>query len=153
MRCPACHHDSRVLDSRDTGDAIRRRRSCLGCGHRFTTLERLEVRLPWVVKRDGRREPFNREKVLNGIAVACRKRPIDADRIAAAVAQVELAVLEMREAEVSAAAVGEVVMATLKEMDAVAYVRFASVYRQFESVEQFSAFLPERRVGEAEDEP
>jgi transcriptional repressor NrdR len=149
MKCPACHHpDSRVVDSRDTGDAIRRRRSCLGCGHRFTTLERLEIRLPWVVKRDGRREPFNRDKVLNGIALACRKRPIDADRLAAAVQQVELAVVDLREAEVSSAAVGEVVMATLKGMDAVAYVRFASVYRQFESVEQFAAFLPSRAVNE-----
>ncbi|MEQ1501701.1 MAG: transcriptional regulator NrdR [Myxococcota bacterium] len=143
MKCPACHHvDSKVVDSRDAGDAIRRRRSCLACGHRFTTLERLEVRLPMVVKRDGRREPFSRDKVLHGIALACRKRPIDADRREAAVLQVEAALVELREAEVRSSAVGEIVMRVLEELDAVAYVRFASVYRQFESVEQFAAFLP-----------
>jgi transcriptional repressor NrdR len=143
MRCPACQHaDSRVVDSRDVGDAIRRRRSCLACGHRFSTLERLEQRLPWVVKKDGRREPFSRDKVLHGIALACRKRPIDADALQAAVSQVEQALVELREPEVPSSKVGEIVMDVLKGLDAVAYVRFASVYRQFESVEQFAAILP-----------
>lgn len=140
MRCPACQHtESRVIDSRDSGDVTRRRRSCLACGHRFTTLERIEVRLPWVVKRDGRREVFSRDKVLHGIALACRKRPIDAERLAAAVHQVETALVELREADVTSAQVGEAVMAVLADLDAVAYVRFASVYRQFESAEQFAA--------------
>src|SRR6476646_870750 len=118
MRCRSCHYpDSRVVDSRDVGDAIRRRRSCLSCGHRFSTLERLEQRLPWVVKKDGRREPFSREKVLNGIALACRKRPVAADRLAVAVQQVEAALLETRESEVPSSRIGEVVLGVLAELD------------------------------------
>jgi transcriptional repressor NrdR len=143
MRCPACQHpDSRVVDSRDTGDAIRRRRSCLQCGHRFSTLERVELRLPWVVKKDGRREPFSRDKVFNGLALACRKRPVNAERLAAAVAEIEQALVELREPEVPSSRIGEVVMRVLQDLDDVAYVRFASVYRQFESVEQFRSILP-----------
>lgn len=138
MRCPACQHDeSRVVDSRDTGGAIRRRRGCLSCGHRFTTLERIELRLPWVVKRDGRREPFSRDKVQRGIALACRKRPVSPEALEQAVQEVEQQLLEGRDAEVSSEAVGEAVMEALRSVDPVAYVRFASVYRQFESVEQF----------------
>lgn len=146
MQCPSCQHpDSRVVDSRESGDAIRRRRSCLSCGHRFTTLERTELRLPWVVKKDGRREPFSRDKVLHGLALACRKRPIDADRLLSAVQEIEQRLAEGREADVSSAQVGEAVMDVLQRMDAVAYVRFASVYREFESVEQFiEAILPLR---------
>jgi transcriptional repressor NrdR len=149
MRCPACHHEeSRVVDSRDTGDAIRRRRSCLECGHRFTTLERIEVRLPWIVKKDGRREPFSRDKVLHGIALACRKRPVGPDGLEAVVLRVEQRLLELREGDVSSSRVGEAVMDVLREVDPVAYVRFASVYRQFESVEQFGEAIrgiPEER--------
>ena len=138
MLCPACQHDdSRVIDSRDTGDAIRRRRSCLSCNHRFTTLERIEVRLPWIVKKDGRREPFSRDKVLHGIALACRKRPVSPEGLEAVVQRVEQRLLEHREAEVDSSRVGEAVMDVLRDVDPVAYVRFASVYRQFESVEQF----------------
>lgn len=146
MQCPSCQHpDSRVVDSRESGDAIRRRRSCLACGHRFTTLERTELRLPWVVKKDGRREPFSRDKVLHGLALACRKRPIDADRLLQAVQEIELRLAEGRESDVSSSQVGEAVMSVLREIDAVAYVRFASVYREFESVEQFAeAILPLR---------
>ncbi|MEQ1503143.1 MAG: transcriptional regulator NrdR [Myxococcota bacterium] len=148
MRCPACQHpDSRVVDSRDVGDAIRRRRSCLACGHRFSTLERLEQRLPWVVKKDGRREPFARDKVLHGIALACRKRPIDAQGLANAVQQVEQLVVELREAEVPSTKIGEVVLEVLRGLDEVAYVRFASVYRQFEDAAQFAAILPARDPG------
>lgn len=143
MRCPACQHeDSRVIDSRDVGDNIRRRRSCQACGYRFSTLERIEQRLPMIVKKDGRREPFLREKVLHGIELACRKRPIDAPALQDAVIQVEQRLIDMRESEVAAARVGEVVMAVLRKVDAVAFVRFASVYREFESVEQFAAILP-----------
>lgn len=138
MRCPKCQHDdSKVIDSRTSGDVIRRRRECLDCGERFTTHERVEVRLPWVVKKDGRREPFVREKVLHGIALACRKRPIDATAMEEAVRRVETALENLREAEVSSSIVGGLVMQVLRDVDEVAYVRFASVYREFESVGQF----------------
>lgn len=148
MRCPACQHpDSRVVDSRDVGDSIRRRRSCLRCGHRFSTLERLELRLPWVVKKDGRREPFSRDKVFAGLALACRKRPVDTGQLTAVVSHVEQALVELREPEIPTATIGELVMAELERLDPVAFVRFASVYRQFESVEQFAAVLPARAEG------
>lgn len=138
MRCPACQHpDTRVIDSRTTGDAIRRRRACASCSARFTTHERMDQRLPWVVKKDGRREPFSRDKVIQGIALACRKRPIDASGIDAALRRVEAHLVELREPEVTSARVGEAVLDVLREVDPVAYVRFASVYWEFESVEQF----------------
>lgn len=143
MKCPACQHeDTRVIDSRDVADNIRRRRSCQACGYRFSTVERIEQRLPMVVKKDGRREPFLREKVLDGIELACRKRPIDAAGLQDAVQQVEQALIDTRESEVSSQRVGDIVLAVLRKIDAVAFVRFASVYRQFESVEQFAAILP-----------
>lgn len=146
MKCPACQHeDSRVIDSRDVGDNIRRRRSCQACGYRFSTIERIEQRLPMIVKKDGRREPFIRDKVLNGIELACRKRPIEAAALQEAVQQVEQALIDLRESEVPSARVGDVVLAVLRRLDAVAYVRFASVYGQFESVEQFAAILPRAR--------
>jgi transcriptional repressor NrdR len=139
MRCPDCQHeDSRVIDSRTAGDAIRRRRQCSDCGTRFTTHERLEMRTPWVIKKMGQREPFSRDKVLNGIALACRKRPIDAVGMEAAVRQVEASLVDLRVAEISTSQVGEAVMRVLRETDAVAYVRFASVYREFESIAQFA---------------
>ncbi len=138
MICPKCHHeDSKVIDSRTSGDTIRRRRECLKCGERFTTHERLEVRIPWIVKKDGRREPFAREKVLHGIALACRKRPIDAVAMEDAVRSVEQQLENIREAEVPSTVIGELVMKVLRDVDEVAYVRFASVYRAFESAEQF----------------
>jgi transcriptional repressor NrdR len=139
MRCPRCQFDdSRVIDSRVSGDSIRRRRECLaeGCGERFTTHERMEARVPWIVKKDGRREPFDRDKVLRGVALACRKRPLDAAAMDDVVRRVE-AQLEMREGAIPAALVGQAVMDVLRDVDEVAYVRFASVYREFESVEQF----------------
>jgi len=139
MRCPECQHeDTRVIDSRTAGDAIRRRRQCSDCGVRFTTHERLETRTLWVIKKNGLREPFSRDKVLNGIALACRKRPIDAAGMEAAVRQVEALLVGLRVADISTSKVGEAVMTVLRETDAVAYVRFASVYREFESVEQFA---------------
>ena len=139
MRCPECHRDdSRVIDSRTAGDAIRRRRQCSECGARFTTHERVETRTPWVIKKDGLREPFSRDKVLNGIALACRKRPIDAVGMEDAVRQVEAHLVALRVAEITTAQVGESVMKVLRDTDQVAYVRFASVYREFESVEQFA---------------
>lgn len=138
MRCPACHGiESKVVDSRTTGDAIRRRRQCLACQHRFTTHERVERRLPWVVKRDGRREPFSAKKVMTGLTLACRKRPVGRDALEALVERVELRLSGRREGDVGSDEVGQILMEELSEVDAVAYVRFASVYRAFESVEQF----------------
>ncbi|MFT4626138.1 MAG: transcriptional repressor NrdR [Myxococcota bacterium] len=120
-----------------TGDAIRRRRECLQCGHRFTTHERIEQRLPLVVKRDGRREPFTRSKVMTGLALACRKRPVDHEALESLVDRVETRIASGREGEITAGEVGAVVMEELRDVDAVAYVRFASVYHAFESIEQF----------------
>lgn len=136
MRCPTCQHDdSKVVDSRTAGDAIRRRRQCGQCGTRFTTHERVEQRYPWVVKKDGRHELFSREKLLHGIALACHKRPVDEKQMEAAVDRVAQALSSL--SEVSVARIGDEVLTVLRELDPVAYVRFASVYRQFESVEQF----------------
>jgi len=137
MRCPSCQHeDSRVIDSRTAGDAIRRRRVCSGCGFRFTTHERVELRMPWVVKKAGMREPWDREKLLHGLRLACRKRPITEEQVTEAALSVERRV--HTEAEVTTSHVGEQVMEVLRGLDAVAYVRFASVYKAFESVEQFA---------------
>lgn len=152
MRCPDCHHpESKVIDSRTTTDeAVRRRRQCLSCGARFTTHERLERRLPWVVKRDGRREPFEPRKVVQGIALACRKRPVDAAMMDEAVRAVESRLEQCRDAEVPSSMVGEAVMLVLHEVDPVAYVRFASVYRAFESIEQFASLIDPMRLTEVE---
>lgn len=146
MRCPDCaHEDSRVVDSRTTGDSVRRRRQCAICGARFTTHERLEQRLTWVTKRDGRREPYSREKVLRGVALACRKRPVDAAAIEAVARAVELELEGL--GEVTASDVGQAVLDALRALDPVAYVRFASVYGKFESVEQFvDAIAPLREA-------
>jgi len=138
MQCPTCDSlDLRVVDSRNAGDAIRRRRECQGCGGRFTTHERLEQRTIWVQKKDGRKELFSREKVLRGVALACRKRPIDGAALDDVVRRVEACLEAGKEATLPAADVGEAVMSVLRVVDDVAYVRFASVYREFESVEQF----------------
>ena len=146
MRCPVCQHaDTRVVDSRESGDGIRRRRSCLQCNPRFSTVERPEVRLPWVVKKDGRREVFERDKIAKGMALACRKRPIGPEEIDAAVGRVEAALVDIREPEIPSERIGEIVMEVLRGLDAVAYERYASVYRAFESVEQFGAALRESR--------
>ncbi len=143
MRCPDCQHpDSRVVDSRAALDAIRRRRACEKCGARFTTHERLEPRLAWVEKKSGRREPFSRDKVIAGIALACRKRPLDAQAIDAAARQVESRLENAAQAGVvPSTLVGRHVMEVLRAVDTVAYVRFASVYREFESARQFADFI------------
>lgn len=138
MRCPVCQSsESKVVDSRTTGDAIRRRRECLDCSARFTTHERVEQRVVWVVKKDGRKEPFSREKVLHGISLACRKRPLDAQAMDGVVARVEAVLESGRGAEVTSADVGEAVMRVLREVDEIAYLRFCSVYQEFESLQQF----------------
>ena len=144
MRCPYCGHlEDKVVDSREAGDgqATRRRRECLGCSRRFTTYERIEEILPAVVKKDGRREPFDRKKILEGLTRACQKRPVSAAQIEALIAAVERQVQELGEKEVPGRVVGEAVMRRLRELDPVAFVRFASVYRAFEDVGDFMSEL------------
>ena len=140
MKCPFCSHaENRVIDSRISkdGNAIRRRRECLACKKRFTTYEFVEESLPMVVKKDGRRERFDRTKILAGIKKACEKRPIGTDVIENIVDRVERACQELAVKEVSTSVIGEKVMAELHKLDGVAYVRFASVYRQFRDVTEF----------------
>jgi transcriptional repressor NrdR len=140
MQCPMCRApDSRVVDSRlgKDGDTIRRRRHCDGCSHRFTTYERVELTLPMVVKKDGRRQPFDRAKILSGLTRACEKRPVSTDTIEALAARIERQMTERGESEVTSREIGEAVMGALHDLDAVAYVRFASVYREFRDVHEF----------------
>ncbi len=140
MKCPFCGADEdRVIDSRVSRDGyeVRRRRVCIKCGRRFTTYERVAEELPFVIKRDGRREPFSREKILNGVRKACEKRPISTDALEKLVDRVESWVLEQGKKEISSLEIGEKVMEELRKLDEVAYVRFASVYRQFKDVNQF----------------
>lgn len=140
MRCPKCRHaESKVVDSRPgpESDVIRRRRECEACAERFTTYERLEQSLPLVVKHDGRREPFDRKKIETGIQIACRKRDVSTQTLSRLVDEVERAVLETGEPEVSSSLVGELIMERLRDLDEVAYVRFASVYRRFEDADAF----------------
>jgi transcriptional repressor NrdR len=144
MRCPFCgHQKDKVVDSRETGsgDAIRRRRECLECSRRFTSYERVEEIPFLVIKKDGRREPFDRRKLLAGLHRACEKRPIPAKALDAVADEVEQMVQDSPDREVEARVIGERVMVSLKELDKVAYVRFASVYRQFEDVQEFMAEL------------
>jgi len=146
MRCPFCRApDSRVVDSRlgKEGDAIRRRRHCDRCGRRFTTYERADATMPLVVKKDGGREPFDRQKVINGLLRACEKRPVSADTIEAVADRIERLVQERGEKEVASSVIGEAVMRELHALDAVAYVRFASVYRSFGDVHEFMRELEE----------
>jgi transcriptional repressor NrdR len=140
MRCPFCKRDdSKVLDSRESseGTVTRRRRECPGCRKRFTTYERVEELMPLVVKKDGRREPYDREKLISGLQKAVEKRPVSMDQLEALVAEVEARVLERGEKEVSSSLLGEEVMRRLRALDQVAYVRFASVYRSFRDIEEF----------------
>lgn len=140
MRCPFCQHaDDRVVDSREggDGDVIRRRRECLECKRRFTTYERIDIVMPMIVKKDGRREPWDRAKLDAGFHKACEKRPVSADAIDDEVARIEHRVQEQGLREIGTAAVGEQVMESLKTLDEVAYVRFASVYRSFRDIAEF----------------
>ena len=154
MKCPFCgHSESKVIDSRISkdGDAIRRRRECLGCGKRFTTYEFVEEVLPMVVKKDGRREPFDRTKIRAGIKKACEKRPISTDAIETLVDNVERACQEFQGKEIPSSVIGENIMRELQTLDGVAYVRFASVYRQFRDVgdfvEELKDLLRTRKAG------
>lgn len=141
MRCPYCHHtDSRVLESRTSEDhsTIRRRRECPSCLKRFTTYEKIEMAPLLVIKKDNRREEFSRDKLLRGILKACEKRPVAVEAVERLVDDIEREVRTGYEKEVPAERIGESVMEKLRELDAVAYVRFASVYRQFRDVESFA---------------
>ena len=140
MKCPFCTGlQNKVIDSRLSKDhnVIRRRRECLGCAKRFTTYERIEEILPLVIKKDGRREPFDRSKIFAGITKACEKRPISINTIERAVDRIEQSFQDKGEKEIESTGVGEKVMGELHEIDEVAYVRFASVYRQFKDVTDF----------------
>ena len=151
MKCAYCNHDdTKVLDSRETPDlaSIRRRRECTNCEKRFTTYERVEMIDISVVKKDGRREPFDRDKLLRGVLQACSKRPIKREKIDAAVAAIESQVKQMDKTEIKARAIGDLVMQQLKELDDIAYVRFASVYKKFRDANQFVAVI--QSLNEAE---
>ena len=138
MLCPKCSSEkSSVTDSRGDGGAIRRRRECQDCGFRFTTYERVELVLPGIIKKDGRREAFDREKVRRGFRRACEKRPVGAEAIDAAVEAVEKRMQELCVKEIDSRILGEAVMDELRKLDKIAYVRFASVYREFSDVSQF----------------
>jgi len=140
MKCPFCNHvKTKVVDSRlgKDRDMIRRRRECLSCRKRFTTSERSEDDLPLVVKKDGRREPFNRVKIFNGLKKACEKRPISITMIEKVVNRIELYCQEKGEREIKSSEIGERIMEELHHLDGVAYVRFASVYRQFRDIREF----------------
>ena len=138
MHCPYCgHSDSRVIDSRDAGDGIRRRRECVACEQRYTTYEYIQMRSIMVVKRDGRREEFQREKLFSSLTKACAKRPLPVGSIDKVVDEIERQLTESGRAEFSSRAIGEAVMARLADLDRVAWVRFASVYRDFRDIESF----------------
>lgn len=140
MRCPFCSHiEDRVIDSRQSrdGDVIRRRRECLKCNGRFTSYERIEDILPPVIKKDGRREPFDRQKILLGLEKACQKRPVSVESKEKLVAGIEKVLIESGEKEIPSSLIGEEIMRALKDIDEVAYVRFASVYRQFKDIKEF----------------
>ena len=144
MKCPFCSHmKDKVVDSRESGagDAIRRRRECLACSRRFTSYERVEGIPYFVIKKDGRREAFDRNKLMVGLLRGCEKRPVSARALTALVDEVEQMVQDSPDRELDARVIGEKVMERLKELDKVAYVRFASVYRQFEDVPEFMAEL------------
>lgn len=140
MKCPFCDEvEDKVVDSRmaKEGELIRRRRECLGCKRRFTTYERVDEILPVVVKKDGRREAFDRAKILSGLKKACEKRPISTATIEAVADRIEKRIQEMGETEIESRVVGEELMKELHQLDQVAYVRFASVYREFKDIDQF----------------
>jgi len=143
LRCPFCgHDDSQVKDSRPTEDnsAIRRRRQCEGCGGRFTTFERIQLRELSVIKTEGKREPFDREKLERSLSVACRKRPVDNTQIEKLASAIQRQLETLGESEIESRRIGEFVMDGLKALDSVAYIRFASVYKDFSEAKDFEDF-------------
>jgi len=144
MRCPFCgNEDTQVKDSRpaEDGASIRRRRSCPGCGNRFTTFERVQLRELTVIKTDGRRVPFDRDKLARSVRVALRKRPFDEERIERIVNGIQRRLEVEADSEITSRRIGDIVLDTLRDVDQVAYVRFASVYRNFREAKDFQAFL------------
>ena len=140
MKCPFCEKaETKVVDSRllKEGLSVRRRRKCEGCEKRFTTYETIEISMPNIVKLDGRREPYNREKIHGGIEKACQKRPISTDQVDRIVENIEKSIRDVSAKEVSTQDIGKIVMMYLRNLDPVAYIRFASVYRKFQDVEEF----------------
>ncbi len=149
MRCPFCgHDDTQVKDSRpaEEGDVVRRRRQCPECEQRFTTFERVELRPLTVVKKSGRRTPFSREKLLRSVDIASRKRNIEPERIEQMVSAIVRKLESMGETEIASDKIGELVMEGLKDLDQVAYVRYASVYRDFGEVDDFGKFLDQEKL-------
>ncbi|MCS7056235.1 MAG: transcriptional regulator NrdR [Thermoflexales bacterium] len=149
MKCPSCgSSDTHVIDTvREPSGGIRRRRSCKACGHRFNTIERIVETTPLVIKRDGRREPFNREKILEGVRIACAKRAVAAEDIERLVNQIEARVLAMNVSEVTARTIGDMVLQGLRELDEVAYIRYAIVYLNLKDLESVKGEI-ERLLGE-----
>jgi len=148
MHCPFCpHEETQVLDSRvsEDGRAVRRRRRCDKCDKRFTTYERIELTMPTLVKKDGSRVEYSRDKILSSMRLALRKRPVSAEAVDAAIAQLEERLISLGEKELPTSRIGELVMRELKKLDKVAYIRFASVYRSFEDIESFESALKELR--------
>ncbi|NVJ01832.1 transcriptional regulator NrdR [Myxococcus sp. AM009] len=155
MRCPFCQDaENKVIDSRESheGSVIRRRRECLACKRRFTTYERVEELYPLIVKKDGRREAFDREKIVNGLKKACEKRPVSADHLEETVVAIERQLQGMGEKEVPSSVIGEEIMRRLRQLDEVAYVRFASVYRSFRDIAEFMDELKALREAEAREQ-
>jgi transcriptional repressor NrdR len=152
MRCPFCdHEDTQVIDSRvsDDGDSVRRRRRCPNCDKRFTTYERIELSLPAVVKKNGSRVEFDRRKLRASLQLALRKRPVAAEQVDATIHRIEEKLMSLGLREVPSERIGELVMRELKKMDKIAYVRFASVYRSFEDVDEFAEAIREVRSRKA----
>jgi len=150
MRCPFCGHlEDKVVDSRESreGEAIRRRRECLACGRRFTSYERVEEVPLLIVKKDGRREAFDRQKLLKGMAAACQKRPVSLTQLEEAANDIQAKLLERPDRELPSRELGEAVMDALKQLDSVAYVRFASVYREFRDLADFVKHLEDLVTG------
>ncbi len=146
MRCPYCaKEDSKVIDTRESDETIRRRRECLNCGRRFTTYERVAQTSLMVIKQDGRREAFDRQKLLNGILRACAKRPVPMQAIESVVDDIEMQLHALGRSEVDSQKIGQMVMDRLRQLDDVAYVRFASVYRRFADLESLQAEIQRLR--------
>ena len=142
MNCPQCEHNKfEVLETRSSGDGIRRRRSCVNCGHRFTTFERIDRRLPLVIKKNGQREPFSRDKIREGLQIACRKRPVSAVQLEEAGQRIEDQAVAIGRNEIPSGEVGKLVLAELKGLDLVGYLRFASVYQEIQSADDFLELL------------
>jgi transcriptional repressor NrdR len=153
MRCPFCEHpDTKVIDARNQRDAAvkRRRRECSECGRRFTTYERIEDLFPMVVKRDGRREVFDRLKIIHGVQKACQKRPVSVDAIEQAVTRIERSILDTADREIASTRIGDEVQAELRALDPVAWLRFMSVYLNFHTIEDFRSALDELEPEDSE---